>query len=161
MRRFAKPFVLLLLAAAALGPPGCSRAHEREDAKADGTGPQLPAAPTAAVPTVDVAAVVGRSIDEVRRRLGPPQALPADFEDPAGPPAADSTLAFRPRGLVVVATYDARSRRVLDLLVLGPDEDVLMRRTNLLPRAPAYLLLPVFAMNRSTKFVGLRVVPRG
>ena len=159
MRRLAPPLILLLLAAGALGPQGCSRAPEREESRADGPGPALPAA-TAAAPAVDVAAVVGRSIDEVRRRLGPPQAVPADFQDPAGPLAGDSTLAFRPRGLVVVANYDARSRRVLDLLVLGPDEDALMRRTGLLARAPAYLLLPVFAMNRSTRFVGLRVVPR-
>ncbi len=158
MRRFVRllPLLVCLLAA---GQQGCSRAREREDS-ATAVEQEGPVRPTAAVPTVDVPAVVGRSIDEVRRRLGPPEQLPAGFEDPIGRQPGDSTLTFQPRGLTVLASYDARSRRVLDLLVLGTDEDALMRRAGLAAGAPAYLLLPVFALNRSTRLVGLRVVPR-
>ncbi len=160
MRRFAKLLSLPLLLLTASGQQGCSRAHEHEDSPA-AQALAAPPAPTAAVPAVDLPAVVGRSIDEVRRRLGPPQALTADFQGPVAMQTSDSTLAFRRRGLTVLANYDARSRRVLDLLVLGPDEDVLMRRAGLLAGAPAYLLLPVFASDHATRFVGLRVVPRG
>ena len=158
MRRFASLLPLLLLTAAV--EQGCSRPREHEDSPAVHTL-LAPTVSTATVPAVDVAAVVGRSIDEVRRCLGPPQQLPDNFQDPVGLRPSDSTLAFHQRGLTVLANYDARSRRVLDLLVLGPDEDVLMRRAGLLAEAPAYLLLPVFALNRTTLFVGLRVVPRG
>jgi hypothetical protein len=156
MRRFAKFLPLLLLAAAA--QLACSRAREREDSPA--ARMPVPPARTAAAPAVNLAAVVGRSIDEVRRQLGPARALPDGFQDPVLRPGTDSTLAFQPRGLTVVASYDARTRQVLDLLVLGNDEDALMRRAGLLAGAPGYLLLPVFAVNRSTRLVGLRIVPR-
>ena len=148
--------LLLLVAAAQLA---CSRARERADGPA--ARGLVPLTRTAAAPAVNVAAVVGRSIDEVRRQLGPARALPAGFQDPVRRSGTDSTLVFQPRGLTVVASYDARTRRVFDLLVLGNDEDALMRRTGLLAEAPAYLLLPVFALNRSTQLVGLRIVPRG
>ncbi|TPG66632.1 hypothetical protein EAH73_09585 [Hymenobacter nivis] len=148
---------LLLLAAAA--QLACSRAREHEDSPA-AHGLVAPAR-TAATPAVNVAAVVGHSIDEVRRQLGPARALPAGFEDPMGRSANDSTLAFRPQGLMVLASYDARTRQVLDLLVLGNDEEALMRRTGLLAGAPGYLLLPVFAASHRTRLVGLRIVPRG
>ncbi|AMJ66440.1 hypothetical protein [Hymenobacter sp. PAMC 26628] len=157
MRRFAKFLPLLLLGAAA--QLACSRAREREDSSTARVS--VPPARTAAAPAVNLAAVVGRSIDEVRRQLGPARALPAGFQDPVRRSGTDSTLAFQPRGLTVVASYDARTRRVLDLLVLGNDEEALMRRTGLLAEAPGYLLLPVFAVNRSTRLVGLRIVPRG
>ena len=160
MRRFAKLLSLPLLLLAAAAQQGCSRAHEHEDSPA-ARALMAAVAPTAAVPAVDLPAVVGRSIDEVCHRLGPPQRMPAGFQVPVEMQTSDSTLAFSRRGLTVLANYDARSRRVLDLLVLGPDEDVLMRRAGLLVGAPAYLLLPVFASDHATRFVGLRVVPRG
>ncbi|MGI4885606.1 MAG: hypothetical protein ACRYFR_11665, partial [Janthinobacterium lividum] len=73
MVRSAKFLPLLLLAAAA--QLACSRAREREDGAAYAPGP--PARPAAA-PAVNVAAVVGHSIDEVRRQLGPTRPLPTD-----------------------------------------------------------------------------------
>ncbi|MFD1469840.1 hypothetical protein ACFQ48_16545 [Hymenobacter caeli] len=158
MPRPARLLPLLLLVLAALGPQGCSRAHEREGSKAAVQGSALP---TAAAPALDVPALLGRTIDEVHQRLGPPRALPDGFQDPVTPGPGDSTLVFRQQGLTMVVRYDAPSRRVLDLLVLGPDEDVLMRQTGLLAGNPAYLLLPVFAVNRSTRLLGLRVVPLG
>ena len=160
MRRSFRTLPLLLLLFTAAGQQGCSRAREREDTAAAILAPTLPASTTAAVPIVDVPAEIGRSIDEVRQRLGPPQPLPAGFEDPAGRAGGDSTLAFRPRGLTVVASYNAQNRRVLDLLVLGPDEDVLMHRAGLAMGAPAYLLLPVFTAGHFNRLLGLRVVPR-
>lgn len=159
MRRAAPFLPLLLLAVAAAGPWACSRAHERED-RAVAARPPVPAAAGAAVPAANVAAAVGHSVDELPRWLGPPQALPAGFQDPVRRRAADAQLAFRPPGLTVVVSYDARTRHVLDLLVLGTDEDALLRRTGLLPGALAYLVLPVFAARRSTQLMGLRVVPR-
>ncbi len=157
MRRLAKLLPLLLFTAAAAGQQGCSRPREREDTAAP--VPRVPAV-VAAAPALDVVAMVGHNIDEVRQRLGPPVELSQAVRDPIGIRTVDSTLAFRHQGLTVLASYDAGSRRVLDLLVLGPNEDGLMRRTGLVEGAPSYLLLPVFAFNRSTRFVGLRVVPR-
>lgn len=159
MGRLAKFLPLLLLAAAA--QLACSRARQRKDSAAAYARTLVLPARAAATPAVNVAAVVGLSIDEVCRQLGPARVLPAGLQDPARRSGNDSALAFQPRGLTVVVSYDASTRRVLDLLVLGNDEDALMSRTGLLARAPGYLLLPVFAVNRSTQLVGLRIVPHG
>jgi hypothetical protein len=58
-----------------------------------------------------------------------------------------------------VASYNARSRQVRDLLLLGHHEDSLMGRAHLRPNAATYLVMPVFRDNRSFRLLGLRVIP--
>ena len=153
---FAPRTCLWLLAGWAVA--GCSGAHEPA---------QTPPPPTRAsvAPTTDVPALLNKSIDELRARLGPVQALPPAYRDPltavvgaARPGGIDSLLAFRTGGLTLVASYDARTRRVRDLVLLGRHEDSLMARASLRPSAPAYLLLPVYFVGRPSRFMGLRVV---
>lgn len=96
--------------------------------------------------------------------MGPRQPLPAGFSDPTQAPLLlhqrqiDSSGFFRYRGLGVVAAYNERTRRVSDLLLLGTDENELMRRANLELGAPDYLVLPVFEAQRPAQLMGLRVL---
>jgi hypothetical protein len=112
---------------------------------------------------VAVPALLGVSIDELSRHLGPPQPVPAAVQEmlnqlPAVE-ADDSVRFFRHRTLEVLVNYNAKSRRFNDLLLLGPNEDVLMQRAGLSADAATYLLLPVFRARRSRQLLGLRVVP--
>lgn len=149
------PVGLLLAAGLAAG---CSGAHEPT---------QLTTAPSRAAitPTANVPALLGTSIDSLRRRLGAPQPLPAGFVDPldqavnanlAAP--ADSQAAFRTGGLTLVASYNARTRQVSDLLLLGRQEDSLMGRASLQANSLDYLVLPVFRVDKPTHLLGLRIV---
>ncbi|MGI4867271.1 MAG: hypothetical protein ACRYFZ_25360 [Janthinobacterium lividum] len=112
-------------------------------------------------PTTDVPALLGTSIDGLRRRLGASQPLPAALTA-ALPEAAlsltDSVTTFRTGGLTVVASYNARSRQVRDLLLLGHHEDSLMGRARLRSNAPNYLVMPVFYTGSSFRLLGLRVI---
>ncbi len=137
---------------------GCSGAHE--PAQAPPTPPHASIAPTANVP-----ALLGASIDELRTKLGATYALPPDFVDPGAkntmgllPSKSDSLLAFRTGGVTLVASYNAHTRQVRDLLVLGHQEDSLMARASLRANTNEYLLLPVFLTNRPNRLVGLRVI---
>ena len=113
-------------------------------------------------PTANVPALLGQSIDSLRHRLGPPLPLPASYPGPLAKEnqllTDDSAVSFRAGGLLLVASYSARTRRVHDLLLLGHHEDSLMGRATLRPNASEYLVLPVFAANTS-QLIGLRVVP--
>ena len=66
---------------------------------------------------------------------------------------------FRYRSLDVLVSYDAGTRRLHDLLLLGANEDLLMQRAGLSAEASNYLLLPAFHSRRPTQMLGLRVVP--
>lgn len=138
---------------------GCSGAHEsRHVPAADIVHAQV-------APTTDVPALVGASIDGLRQRLGASVPLPtghpgaatAALQGAAG--AADSVATFRTGGLVLLASYDAHSRRVHDLLLLGHHEDSLMGRARLRPNAASYLVMPVFYTGNSFRLFGLRVIP--
>lgn len=112
-------------------------------------------------PTTDVPALLGTSIDGLRQRLGASQPLPAPVQA-ALPETAmgmvDSVMTFRTGGLMLVASYNARSRQVRDLLLLGHHEDSLMGRASLRANAPNYLVMPVFYANNSFRLLGLRVI---
>ncbi|WP_310392092.1 hypothetical protein [Hymenobacter sp.] len=127
------------------------------------------AAPVVAVPLrsgakVDVPGLLGLSIDEVSQRLGPRLPVPAGFVDPVVAPLVqrnaplDSMVLFRHQGLALVASYDHRTRRVSDLLLLGSNESELMSRGQLQIGAAKYLVLPVFQERHPTRLLGLRVV---
>lgn len=147
-----------------LGLAACSGAHEPSH---DLT--VRPAQPPLGRETagVSVPALLNLSIDEMSRRLGPRLPLPAGFADPTLALLAqrheplDSAALFRCRGLALVASYDHRSRRVSDLLLLGTDEEELMSRGRLELGADNYLVLPVFQERHPTRLLGLRVLATG
>jgi hypothetical protein len=134
---------------------GCSRTHEtRHIATNDLVHTQV-------APTTDVPALLGISIDGLRQRLGKAQPLPASLA--ASLPESrlalpDSATTFRTGGLTLVASYNARSRQVRDLLLLGHHEDSLMGRAHLRANAPNYLVMPVFYEGNSFRLLGLRVI---
>jgi hypothetical protein len=148
MRRAAALSASLVLAA-------CSRTHEpRHVAGNASTHVQV-------APTADVPALLGVSIDGLHQRLGKAQPLPDALA--ASMPEArlalpDSVTTFRTGGLTVVASYNARSREVRDLLLLGHHEDSLMGRAHLQANAPNYLVMPVFYNGDTYRLLGLRVI---
>lgn len=142
----------LLLAAS------CSGTHEPTQ--------QATAAPRSSItPTANVPALLGASIDGLRSRLGTGQPLPPGFADPLNvaiatnsTARADSQATFRTGGLTLVASYNARTRQVSDVLLLGQHEDSLMGRASLLTNSHDYLVLPVFRQDKPTRLLGLRIV---
>jgi hypothetical protein len=148
-----------LLASAWLGV-ACSGTHEPTQAITAAGRPGVGR-------TANVPALVGLSIDELAGRLGQRQPVPATFATSAEAAAAadssrgmgpDSLASFRTGGLTLIANYSARSRRVHDLLVLGHNEDSLMARSALRSSSRQYLVLPVFASDRPSYLLGLRVI---
>ncbi|RZK28621.1 MAG: hypothetical protein EOO63_10835 [Hymenobacter sp.] len=116
-------------------------------------------------PATNVPALLGMSIDKLSERLGPSQHLPPGFANPlevvvsaADLNRQDSLASFRTGGLTVLASYDAHTRQVRDLLLLGQREDSLMAQGTLRANARDYLVLPVFRVNKPGRLVGLRVV---
>jgi hypothetical protein len=143
-----------------LGILSCSGSHEPRRVPPPHVGHIQVAA------TTDVPALLGISIDGLRQRLGPVQPLPDRFtsseanallHDTRG--RLDSLVVFRTGGLLMLTTYDARSRRVRDFLLLGHHEDSLMGRAHLRSGAANYLIMPVFQDSRSFRLLGLRVIP--
>ncbi len=150
----------MLFVAGVLGVEACSGSHEP---------PHDHTVPTAAAPArpgeeLDVPSLLALSIDEMGRRVGPQRPIPAGFTDPTLAPLVqrnvplDSTTVFHSRGLSMVVTYNYHSRRVSDLLLLGSNENELMRRAKLQLDAPHYLVLPVFQTHHPTQLLGLRVL---
>lgn len=153
-----KPILVILCAVGVLATGACSGTHEPHHSDA---------LPVVAVPDatgLDVSALLTLSIDEMSRRLGPSQPVPVDFIDPTQAPlvqhgmALDSTALFRSQGLVIVVAYDYHSRKVSDLMLLGANENELMRRARLRLGAAHYLVLPVFRQRPATQLMGLRVL---
>lgn len=145
------------LVAGSAGLAACSGAHEPAQTT---TTARADAAIKANVP-----ALVGLSIDDLHHRLGPLQPLPAGFVDPkvssgneTRPTMPDSVAAFQMGGLTLIASFDARTREVRDLLLLGSHEDSLMAQAALRSNASNYLVLPVFYTQQPNRLLGLRVV---
>jgi hypothetical protein len=118
-------------------------------------------------PTTDVPALLGASIDGLRQRLGAPRPLPAGLQTTetvavlgAANGKLDSVMTFQTGGLLLLANYDARSRQVRDLLLLGHHEDSLMSRAHLRANADGYLVMPVFYAGKSFRLLGLRVIAK-
>jgi hypothetical protein len=151
--RCARPGWQLALALASLLPAACSSSHEP---------PQVPAKGPAHVqvaPTTDVPALLGKSIDGLRQQLGSRQPVPAGLVAiDTSTNSPDSLAAFHTGGLILIASYDARSREVRDLLLLGNHEDSLMGRAGLRTNAANYLIMPVFYGRNSHRLMGLRVI---
>jgi len=146
---------LLLVASSWLA--ACSGAHE--------SAQMVAAAHAGAAATTNVPALVGMSIDDLHRRLGAAQEPPASLTDPNGPLTGqseramqDSVVTFQTGGLTLVASYDAQTRQVRDLLLLGQHEDSLMAKGTLRANASNYLVLPVFRVDKPNSLLGLRIV---
>ena len=156
------PFLFFWFTLSAFFGWACSGAHEKPKDRNGAVGG--PARKLALV--LDVPAMVGASIDELRRQLGPAGAVPNQLADPAAlahvrnADAYDSAAAFRRRGVTVVATFDTRTRQVSDLLVLGKNEQTVIQQANLDVDSPDYLLLTVFDAHNTSRFLGLRVVSK-
>ncbi|MDQ2771256.1 MAG: hypothetical protein M3Y54_12235 [Bacteroidota bacterium] len=124
-----------------------------------------PAQKRAVQPVVDVPFLLTLTVDELPTRLGRPGRVPATFIDPSVvalnqiQSSIDSSTYFRYRGQEFVVSYNARTRRLNDVLLLGHNEDLLMQRGHLVPAAASYLLVPVFELRNATALQGLRVVP--
>jgi hypothetical protein len=137
---------------------GCSGAHEPAQHSPEVSRPIMHLAPTANVP-----ALLNKSIEEVQRRLGAAQPLPTILADltlynSLAPRLTDSVMVFRTGGLLLAASYNTRSRRINDLLLLGRHEDSLMHRAALRTNSSEYLVLPIFRPSRPGALLGLRVI---
>jgi hypothetical protein len=150
--RYARSGWQLVLALVSLLLADCSSSHEPPH------GPSGPAHVQVAS-TANVPALLGKSIDDLRQQLGARQPLPVGLTAiDTSTNSPDSLAAFKTGGLTLIASYDARSRQVRDLLLLGNHEDSLMGRANLRTNATNYLIIPVFYGRNSHRLKGLRIV---
>jgi hypothetical protein len=152
------PYVLLLSGLAAC--TGTQTASEK-------SSPNLGEAGSARPNTLDMPALVGRNIDQVRRVLGTPRetkdeinGLEPTAEQLKANIGEDWINTFEKNGSTVVVTFNAKTRKVLDMVLIGASEDELMRRGNLSLTAQNYIVLPVTDPKDAEKVSGLRVVSR-
>ena len=152
-------FALALLAALTTACSGSQMAGER-------SGPSTSTAESSSA-VMDVPALVGRNIDQLRRTLGTPketreQAIgleptPAQMKATKG---QDWINTFEHNGTTMVVTFDASNRKVRDIVLIGSDEDTLLRDANLSLTSSDYLVLPVMSPGNSAELIGMRVVAR-
>lgn len=159
-------FLLLLgVGVAGIALLACSHVSESVNEPSRVAPSAHPPKPVAKRPVVDVPSLLALTIDELPARLGRPGPLPANFIDPAVVALnqiqipLDSVAFFRCRGQGFVVTYNAKTRRLIDVLLLGHDEDLLMQRGHLVPDAASYLMVPVFEVGNVMAIQGIRVIP--
>ncbi|WP_019947099.1 hypothetical protein [Hymenobacter aerophilus] len=152
-------FALALLAALTSACSGSQKAGERST-PAPGTTENSSV-------VVDVPALVGRNIDQLRRTLGAPKETREQaigLEPTAAQMKAtrgqDWINTFEQNGTTLVVTFDANNRKVRDIVLLGNDEEQLLRDANLSLTSAEYLVLPVMSPGNSTELIGMRVVAR-
>lgn len=138
----------------------CSGTHERVQ-----RSPDVPHYKRVVVaPTTNLPKLLNQPIEQLRQQLTALPVLPGALIDATrmsdlAPRATDSLLTFRAGGMLLIASYDIQTRRVHDMLLLGHHEDSLMQRAALRFDATNYLVLPAFQMRRTSKFLGLRIIP--
>ncbi|TLM89083.1 hypothetical protein [Hymenobacter jeollabukensis] len=152
---------LLLMLVLLCGGAACTRSAPVVESPAPGRPGHSNSRP------LNVAALVGRNIDQVRQRLGPPRET---RQQPVGlEPTAEQLRATRGEGWIntfekdgttIVVTFNARTREVQDLVLVGSNEDELLRRGNLDFVADNYLVLPVTDPAAPSRIMGVRVVAR-
>ena len=153
-------FALALVAALISACSGSQMAGER-------SGPNTGTAEGASRAVVNVPALMGRNIDQLRRTLGAPketngQAIgleptAAQMKSTGG---RDWINTFECNGTTLVITFNASNRKVRDIVLLGSDEDTLLRDANLSLTSAEYLVLPVMSPGNNTELIGMRVVAR-
>ena len=158
MHPFRYAAIVLLAGTAACS--GSQTASER-------SSPTAGSVEAARVATVDLPDLMGRNIDQVRRRLGAPNegkdqaiGLEPTAEQMQSTKGQDWINTFEQNGLTIVTTFNARTRKVRDMVVVGSDEDEILRRANLSLTAPNYMVLPVVNPNNNREIIGMRVVDR-
>lgn len=124
--------------------------------------------PVAAAPaSINLPELITHNIDYVRRRLGRPQEA-ADELVGADPSAAQLKATkgegwintFDVQGTTLVVTFNARNRKVSDMVLMGTNEDQLMQRGRLTLNDPAYIVLSIPEPGQMNKVRGVRIVPR-
>ncbi|RTQ47746.1 hypothetical protein EJV47_17655 [Hymenobacter gummosus] len=154
---------LLLLLALLCGGAACTRNTSGLEGAAPGTArPER-----ASARRLNAPALVGRSIDQVRRQLGPPRETAAQAVGLE--PTAQQLRAtkgegwintFEKDGTTIIVTFNARTREVRDFVLLGDNEEELTRRAGLQLVDEDYLVLPVADPAAPSKIIGVRVVKR-
>ncbi|QIX60460.1 hypothetical protein FY528_17795 [Hymenobacter lutimineralis] len=156
--------LLVPVFAGLLGLAGCMNSQNASET-------ERPAAErgTAVTPgKLDVASLLKRNIDQLRRQLGQPQE--ASDELVGADPNADQMKStngegwintFQTEGNTLVVTFNARNRRVSDIVLVGSNEDDLMLRGGLMMTSPDYIVMPISDGGpESNKVKGIRVIPR-
>lgn len=126
------------------------------------------APPTTVPVAVDLPTLAGYTIEQVRQQLGAPQ---TQAEPPPAQPQPRSSRSLRIKdegwantfetgGVTLIVTFNARTRKVRDIVMNGSNEEELMQRGNLILTAPSYIVLPVFAPEAVTTLLGIRVIKR-
>ncbi|GGF23878.1 hypothetical protein GCM10011383_39420 [Hymenobacter cavernae] len=111
--------------------------------------------------------MLGCTIDQVRQKLGSPletaeQDLgPEPTEAQKHTPAGENwNNTFKNKGTTFIVSFNANTRKVHDIIVLGDDEDELMQRSNLTLTALNYIVVPVLNPENTNKVLGVRMIPR-
>lgn len=110
-------------------------------------------------PPIDVAALCGLTIDDVRKVLGPPvdnDSEPTALQIEVGIHEWDNN--FEKGGRELLVTFDARNRRVIDFFVGGDNISELKRIWALDAKSEKYRLEPVKAL-RGGGYTGIIIVP--
>ena len=150
--------------AALVAAAACTRTQTTVETSSPATGR---AENVRSAQALDVPAVVGRNIDQVRRAWGAPRetreqkiGLEPTAEQLKATRGEDWINTFEKDGTTIVVTFNARTRKVRDLVLMGSDEDELLRRGNLSLTAPEYQVLPVANPQNDREQIGVRVVAR-
>ncbi|QJX45447.1 hypothetical protein HMJ29_00250 [Hymenobacter taeanensis] len=149
-----------------LGLAGCMGTQSAaETTVVTAARPAKPALPV----TVDVEQLVGLSIDEVRQVLGPARKTRAS--ELGLEPTAEQLHhtngegwinTFEHNGQTILVAFNARTRKVRDMVLLGNNEQELLQRTNLSLASPRYIVLPFAELDSADneRVVGVRIVAR-
>jgi|SRR6476661_152178 len=159
MRPLSKYFFVALTTLSWVGCTGTHEQHKDKVAVARNT-------PRPAGQVFDVPGLLGLSFPQLCQRLGAPGSLPPGFVDPITLPlvqrgvSSDSAAFFKAGPLRIIATYEPRSLRVSDLILLGDSEEELMYQGKLEQSAEQYIILPVYELRRPRELMGLRVISK-
>jgi len=115
----------------------------------------------------DVTTLLGRNIDQVRRKLGSPLESHTQALGPEPAAAKKNTLegenwnnTFQKNGTTFIVSFSARTRKVHDIIVLGNNEEELMRRSKLTLTDLNYIVVPVLNPQNTNEVLGIRMIPR-
>ncbi|KAA9327111.1 hypothetical protein F0P96_17890 [Hymenobacter busanensis] len=161
--RIVRPSLLLLLVALVCASASCTRSTPSSEKASPGSE----GGRSSEAVKVNMPSLVGRNIDQIRKVLGPPvestqssvgmEPTAAQMQSTKGEGWINT---FEYSGSTVVATFNARTRKVRDLVLIGSNEEELMRRGNLSLVSPDYVVLPVNNPTDPAKITGIRVVAR-
>lgn len=120
---------------------------------------QSPETEQLAEPPIDLEKLIGLSIDEVRKRLGPPedtQPEPTDLQVKVGIDTWENT--YEKDGHEMLVTFNVPTRQVIDFFVIGDDVGEVTRIWRMNENSPNYRLQPVKAIARPG-ITGIKVIP--